>query len=384
MSKATLIVAGGVTFLSVLSAVAGVASKTRNGEKMKATIEKSEFGQTADGKPVDLFVLTNANGVKAKVISYGAILTELHVPDRDGKLADVVLGFDTLKEYLAGHPFFGATVGRVANRVAKGKFELDGKEYTLAVNNGPNSLHGGLKGFDKKVWKARSGMSNDQPFVELTYVSPDGEEGYPGKLDTTVTYTLTNENEVKLEYKATTDRPTPVNLTNHSYFNLAGAGSGKILDHELMLEADEYTPADETLIPTGEIKSVKETRLDFTTPKTIGERIDQLPKSIGGYDHNYVLRGAGKKLALAARVHEPKSGRVMEMYTTEPGVQLYTSNFMDDKIKGKGGLRYGKHSAFCLEAQHYPDSVNHANFPSVILLPGKTYQQTTVYRFSTK
>jgi aldose 1-epimerase len=358
------------------------AKPTRE-DTMPATIEKTAFGRTPEGTPVDLYLLTNAKGMKAKIIAYGAILTELHVPDRNGKLADVVLGFDDLQGYLAGHPFFGATVGRVANRIAKGKFSLDGKEYTLAVNNGPNALHGGLKGFDKAVWKAEPVKVPDGVAVQFTHLSPDGDEGYPGKLSVTVTYTLTNENALKIDYKATTDKPTPVNLTNHSYFNLAGHQAGDIMGHELMLAADEYTPADDTLIPTGEIKTVKDTPLDFTKPTAIGARIAQL-KAIGGYDHNFVLRGGGKKLALAARVYEPKSGRVMEMETTEPGVQLYTGNFLDGKAKGKGGVAYKKHAAFCLEAQHFPDSVNHPNFPSIIVRPRKTYTQTTVYRFASK
>lgn len=358
--------------------------KAKGGENMKPSVEKKLFGKTSDGAAVDLFTLTNAKGMKAKVMTYGAILTELDVPDRDGKVGDVVLGFDNLASYLAGHPHFGATTGRVANRIAKGKFTLDGKEYKLAVNNGPNSLHGGLKGFDKVVWKAEPKETPDAAAVQLTYVSRDGEEGYPGNLTTTVTYSLTNQNELRIDYKASTDKPTPVNLTNHSYFNLAGPQSGDILSHELELEADEYTPADDTLIPTGEIRSVKGTPLDFTKPATIGSRITQITDKTGGYDHNFVLRSKGKKLALASRVFEPKTGRIMEMYTTEPGVQLYTANFLDGKLKGKDGVVYQKHQAFCLEAQHFPDSVNHPDFPSVILRPGETYKQATVYKFSTK
>jgi aldose 1-epimerase len=358
--------------------------KTKAGETIRAGIQKLDFGKTADGSPVDLYVLTNANGMTAKVMTYGALLTELLVPDRTGKVEDVVLGFDDLKSYLAGHPFFGATVGRVANRVAKGKFTLDGKEYRLAVNNGPNSLHGGKKGFDKVVWKAEPIKSADGSAVKFTYLSPDGEEGYPGNLSVSVTYTLTNQNELRIDYTATTDKPTPVNLTNHTYFNLAGAKASDILGHELMLNADRYTPADGTLIPTGEIKPVKGTPLDFTTPTAIGARIAQLKTKPVGYDHNFVLNGGGKSLALAARVREPKTGRVMEMYTTEPGVQFYTGNFLDGSVKGRGGVAYAKHQGFCLEAQHFPDSVNHANFPSIILTPGKTYTQTTVYKFPTK
>jgi aldose 1-epimerase len=364
-------------FLGLLSSPALAAEK-------KAMIEKKPFGKTADGKDVDLYVLTNASGMTAKVMTYGAILTELDVPDRDGKMADVVLGFDDLKGYLGGHPFFGATVGRVANRIARGKFTLDGKEYTLAKNNGPNALHGGMKGFDKKVWQAEQVPADNGVAVKFTCTSPDGEEGYPGTLTASVTYTLTNANELRLDYTATTDKATPVNLSNHSYFNLAGQSSGDILGHELTLEAEKYTPVDDTLIPTGKIESVKGTPLDFTTPHKIGERIKELRGDPVGYDHNFVLNGGGKKLALGARVVEPRSGRVMEMLTTEPGVQFYTGNFLDGSNKGKGGAVYNKHAGFCLEAQHFPDSVNHANFPSVILRPGQTYKQTTVYKFSTK
>ena len=369
---------------AVLPATEATDGQEKGSEKMKATVEQKLFGKTSDGTAVDLYVLTNANGMKAKVMTYGAILTELDVPDRDGKLGDVVLGFDNLQSYLAGHPHFGATTGRVANRIAKGKFSLDGKDYTLAVNNGPNSLHGGLKGFDKVVWKAQPNETPDAAGVQLTYVSRDGEEGYPGNLTTVVTYMLTNQNELRIDYKATTDKPTPINLTNHSYFNLAGPPSGDILDHELELEADEYTPADDTLIPTGEIRSVKGTPLDFTKATKIGSRIAQVADKTGGYDHNFVLRSKGKKLELAARVHDPKTGRVMEMSTTEPGVQLYTANFLDGKLKGKDGVAFKKHQAFCLEAQHFPDSVHHPKFPSIILRPGETYTQTTVFKFSVK
>jgi aldose 1-epimerase len=347
-------------------------------------VQKMTFGKTEDGTSIDLYTLTNKKGMTAKVMTYGAILTELDVPDKSGKTADVVLGFADLKGYLGGHPYFGSNVGRVANRIAKGKFTLDGKEYHLAINNKPNALHGGLKGFDKVVWKAEPLKSPDEAAVKFIYVSKDGEEGYPGNLTVTVTYTLTNDNQLKIDYTATTDKPTPVNLTNHSYFNLAGAQAGDILGHELMLVADQYTPVDETLIPTGEIKPVKGTPLDFTTPALIGARIEKLKGDPGGYDHNFVLNGEGKKLALAARVREPKSGRMMETWTTEPGVQFYSGNFLDGKKTGKGGVVYKKHWGFCLEAQHFPDSVNHPNFPSMILKPDETYKQTTIYKFSAK
>jgi aldose 1-epimerase len=360
------------------SAQAKEKSRTHTG------VRKMTFGKTADGTAVDLFILTNANGMKAKVMTYGAILTELDVPDRDGKIADVVLGFDSLEGYLGKHPHFGATVGRVANRIAKGKFTLKGKTYTLAVNNGPNALHGGKKGFDKVVWKGEPLQEAGGPAVRFTYRSPDGEEGYPGNLTVTVTYTLTNDNGLKIDYRATTDKATPVNLTNHSYFNLAGPASGDILGHEVMLAADKYTPVDDTLIPTGEIKPVKGTPLDFTHSTKIGTRIGQLKGDPGGYDHNFILNKDGKGLTRAARVDEPKTGRVLEMFTTEPAVQFYTGNFLDGSIRGRAGVVYKKQQGFCLEAQHYPDSVNHPNFPSIILEPGKTYTQTTIYKFSTK
>jgi aldose 1-epimerase len=341
-----------------------------------AQVRKSSFGKLPDGTAVDIYALENANGLLAKVTNYGTIISELHVPDRHGKSGDVVLGFDNLEQYLKGHPCFGCTVGRVANRIAKGRFTLDGKTYTLAVNNGPNHLHGGLEGFDKKVWKAepQSGAA-----VRFTYTSPDGEEGYPGTLAAAVTMTLTDDNELRLDYRATTDKPTPVNLTNHSYFNLAGDGDA--LRHELMIAADYYTPSDSTLIPTGEIKPVKGTPMDFTRPQAIGALFSQLQSVPPGYDHNFVLNGGGKGLALAARVYEPESGRVMEVHTTEPGVQLYTANFLDGSLTGKGGVVYQQHAAFCLETQHFPDAVNQPRFPSVILRPGQIYRQTTVFKF---
>jgi len=344
---------------------------------MKPFVQASAFGKLADGTPVDLFTLTNGSGLVAKITNYGAIITEMHVPDRSGKTGDIVLGFDNLEQYLKTHPYFGATVGRVANRIAKGRFTLEGKTYQLAVNNGPNHLHGGLKGFDKVVWKAepQPGAS-----VKFSYTSADGEEGYPGQVAVAVLMSLTEKNELIIEYTANADKPTPVNLTNHSYFNLAG--SGDILNHELMIAADHFTPKDATSIPTGEIRPVKGTPMDFTQPHAIGSRFAQLEEKPVGYDHNFVLKGGGKSLSLAARAFEPRTGRVLEVSTTQPGVQLYTSNYLDGSLTGKGGIVYRQHCAFCLETQHFPDSVNHPNFPSTILRPGHTYHQTTVHKFA--
>ncbi len=356
----------------------------------KASITKQDFGKMPDGTTIEMYVLTNAKGMTAKIITYGGIITELHVPDKNGKLDDVVLGFETLDPYLKGHPFFGCITGRYANRIAKGKFTLDGKEYNLATNNGPNHLHGGEKGFDKKVWKAETVDLAYGVALRLRYRSPDGEEGYPGNLDVTVTYTLGPAN-LFIEYEAKTDKATPINLTNHSYFNLSGAKSGKtILDHELWLNAGNITPTDATLIPTGEIKSVAGTPYDFRKACAIGTRIDQLPpepakKLPGGYDINYVIEPSERSdraLQLIAKVREPKTGRIMEVRTTEPGVQLYTGNFLDGTVKGKGGVAYQKHAGFCLETQHYPDSPNQPKFPSTILKPGQTYKSTTVYNFT--
>jgi aldose 1-epimerase len=348
---------------------------------MSEKITKSSFGKLPDGTAVDQYTLTGSHGAVCKIITYGGIVTELHVPDKNGQLADVVLGFDDLAGYLRPQPYFGAICGRFANRIAKGKFTLDGKAYSLAVNNGPNALHGGLKGFDKVVWHATPGEFKDGPTLKLEYTSADGEEGYPGKLKVTVVYTFTEKNDLRIDYTATTDKVTIINLTNHSYFNLAGAGSGDVFNHELMLAAKNFTPTDNTLIPTGEIKSVKGTPFDFTTAKTIGKDIAQLySQPHKGYDHNFVLDNQNKTLALAARVTEPKSGRAMEVLTTEPGVQLYTANFLGD-TKGKAGKTYQQYGAFCLETQHYPDSVNHPNFPSIVLQPGAEYRTTTIYRF---
>jgi aldose 1-epimerase len=384
MRKSIVLVAGlgVVSLLWVEGSLAGDAGR-------RGSLEMKDFGKTPDGTPVTLYTLKGSRAT-VKVMTYGAIVTELHAPDRQGKTTDVVLGFDTLEGYLSGHPYFGATVGRVANRIARGTFTLDGHDYTLAVNNGPNSLHGGLKGFDKVVWKGEDVSGPDGPAVKFTYLSKNGEEGYPGNLSVSVTYSLLSSSDseaLRIDYSATTDQATPVNLTNHSYFNLAGAAAGTILGHVLELAADQYTPTDDTLIPTGAIAAVQGTPLDFTAATPIGARINQLKAEPVGYDHNFVLRDApdaGKVPRLAARVHEPASGRVLEVRTTEPAVQLYTGNFLDGTLKGKGGVVYRQHQAFCLETQHYPDSVHHPSFPSTILRPGSTYTQTTIYKFSAR
>jgi aldose 1-epimerase len=367
--------------LGALLPLAAAEPQTKGGTKMQGGVSKADFGQTTDGTKVDVYTLTNGRGLTAKVMTYGAIVTELHAPDARGQSADVVLGFDDLKGYLGNHPFFGAIAGRYANRIAGGKFTLEGKEYTLAKNNGPNTLHGGNKGFDKRVWKAEP-VTGGGPAVRFTYRSPDGEEGYPGNLDAAIVISLTNDNALKFEYTATTDKPTPVNLTHHGYFNLAGHNAGDILGHLVQIDADRFTPVDATLIPTGELKSVEGTPFDFRKPTAIGDRIRQVGGNPVGYDHNFVLRGGASQPAQAATVRDPKSGRVMTVLTSEPGLQFYTGNFLDGTNKGKGGAVYGRHAGFCMEAQHFPDSPNRASFPTTILRPGQTYSQTTVYRFS--
>jgi len=353
----------------------------QQGTEHSMSIRSKTFGKTPDGKTVQQFALTNKNGMSVKIINYGATVTELTVPDKNGKFDDVVLGFDNLDKYLTNQSYFGCIAGRYANRIAKGRFKLNGKTYTLARNNNGNHLHGGLKGFDKVIWQAAPIRVADGAALLLQYVSKDGEEGYPGNLKVLVTYTLTSNNELKISYEATTDKPTPVNLTHHSYFNLAGAGNGDILKQEMMINADKFTAVDKNLIPTGGLKNVHGTPLDFTTPHTIGERIDSVE---GGYDHNFVLNRGTDTLSLAARVFEPTSGRVMEVFTSEPGLQFYSGNFLDGTSTGKENKVYNKHFGFCLEAQHFPDSPNHPKFPSVILKPGKTYKQTTIYKFSAK
>ena len=348
------------------------------------TIDTVQFGRTPDGQTAELFTLTNAGGLVAKITNYGGILVEMRVPDRRGKLADVVLGLDTLDDYLAGHPMFGAICGRVANRIAGGRFTLDGKTYTLAINNGPNHLHGGIKGFDKYIWQAEITRGEGGPAVKLVHHSPDGDEGYPGNVTATAVYTLSDDNALMLEMTATSDAPTPVNLANHSYWNLAGHRTGDALDHEMMVHADCYTAVDDTLIPTGELAPVAGTPLDFTSPAKVGARIGELDATATeGYDHNFVLRGEIGKLKCAARAVDPASGRVMELHTTAPGMQLYTANHLTGPMKGKRGAVYHRRQAFCLETQHFPDSVNHANFPTTILRPGQTYHHVMIHRFST-
>jgi len=351
-----------------------------------ANVQESDFGKTKDGKAVKLFTLTNEHGLVAKVMTFGATLVEMRVPDKNGKMGDVVCGFDKLVDYEPkSDPYFGAVVGRVGNRIAKGEFTLDGTTYHLAVNNGPNTLHGGNVGFDKHVWDAKIVQSHDGPSVAFHRVSPDMEEGFPGNLDVTVTYTLTNDNAVRLHYKATTDKDTILNLTNHSYWNLSAFETPTILDEVLMLNADYYTPVDATLIPTGEILPVKGTVMDFTKPTPIGERIEQVPGGPPtGYDHNYVLNGPDGKMKLCARAYDPKSGRQMEVRTTQPGVQFYSGNFLDGTNTGKNGVKYVNHGAFCLETQHYPDSIHQPKFPSSELKPGQTFDETTTYKFSTR
>jgi aldose 1-epimerase len=372
------------------SAAPAAASATRQdatpGEGMtKAGITRSDFGKTQDGAAAHLFTLTNKNGLVVKITDYGGIVTEIQAPDRDGKLDNVVLGFDSLDNYLAGHPFFGAIAGRYANRIAKGKFTLDGKEYTLATNNGPNHLHGGAVGFDKRIWQAEPVESATAPGLKLTYTSKDGEEGYPGNLTATVTYTLTDKNALDIRYEATTDKPTVLNLTNHSYFNLHGRESGRdVKDHVFVIHADRYTAVDDTLIPTGELAAVKGTPLDFTKPTAVGDRIEQVGKDPTGYDHNYVLNMPRPGVvALAVQVLDPDTGRAMEVLTDQPGVQLYTGNFLDGKLSSPGGKPYVKHYGFCLETQHFPDSPNHDKFPTTVLRPGETFRSRTMYVFTT-
>ncbi|HEU5072166.1 MAG TPA: aldose epimerase family protein [Verrucomicrobiae bacterium] len=373
-----------VRSLLLLPVLAGALAGCASLSSTTGSVSQRPFGTSPDGKPVTLYTLRNANGVEAEICNYGGIVTSLKVPDRHGKLGDVVLGYDNLDGYLKDSPYFGALIGRYGNRIARGHFTLDGHTYTLATNNYPNALHGGLKGFDKVVWDAKPLATPAGPALELHYVSLDGEEGYPGTLDVTAVYTLTKDNGLRLEYTATTDKDTVVNLTHHSYFNLAGWGN--ILSHEVMIPADRFTPVDATLIPTGELRPVSGTPFDFRRPTAIGARInadDEQLKFGQGYDHNWVINKPAGKMGLMARVYEPTTGRVMEVFSTEPGLQFYSGNFLDGSITGKDRRVYQFRNGFCMEPQHFPDSPNHPRFPSVVLRPGQVYQNTILYRFST-
>jgi len=356
--------------------------------KSKPNTTKSTFGKTTDGQQADLYVLRNKKGMQVAITNFGATIVSVKVPDRNGKVADVVLGYDDVKDYESGKTYFGATVGRYANRIAHGEFTLDGATYTLAKNDGENHLHGGVRGFSKKMWTARDVSTANRPALEFTYVSEDGEEGYPGKLNASVTFTLTDKSELIIEYAAATDKATVVNLTNHSYFNLAGQDSGDILSHRLILYADKFTPVDATLIPTGELRNVKGTPFDFTRAEAIGKRINQSDQQLKfgkGYDHNWVLnKNKASGLSPAAELYDAQTGRVINVRTTEPGVQFYSGNFLDGTARGKAGKAYKYRTGLCLETQHFPDSPNHPDFPTTTLKPGERFRSTTIYAFSTK
>lgn len=356
------------------------SEQSQETEKNTVSISEESFGTLEDGREVQLYTLSNSNDMEVQITNFGGIVTAIRTPDKDGNVENIALGFDSLDKYLSGHPNFGALIGRYGNRIADGEFKLNGETYTLAQNDGDNHLHGGEVGFDDVLWNAS--VTPDST-LELTYISEDLEEGYPGQLEVTVIYSLTNDNELKIEYEATTDKPTPVNLTNHSYFNLTGNMDSTILDHQVKLNADQYTPVDEELIPTGEIASVEDTPFDFTGFHSIGERIDQVDGE--GYDHNFVLNQPAPDSAfLAATVYAPASGREMKVYTTEPGVQFYTGNFLDGSLESPRGIPFEQHAGFCLETQHFPNSPNEPDFPSTILEPSETYQATTIYQFSTR
>ena len=347
-------------------------------------MQKKPFGIAPGGKQIYIYTLDNRNECTATFINYGASLVSLAMPDRNGRFGDVVLGFATLDEYVQNPFFIGNTIGRYGNRIAKGRFRLNGKDYTLPKNNGENHLHGGPKGFFKKVWEEKQSISSNGEGIMFSYLSPDGEEGYPGNLSVDVTFVLTPENALQIDYRATTDQETVLNLTNHSYFNLAGEGSGTILNHKLMINADHFTPVDETLIPTGEIRTVENTPLDFRKATVIGERIEDPYEQMrlgGGYDHNFVLNRKDNSPTLVASVLDPKSGRIMEVWTSEPGMQFYSGNFLDGSMHGKNGKPHERRTAFCLETQHFPDSPNQPKFPSTVLKPGDEYRSTTIYKF---
>jgi aldose 1-epimerase len=372
-------------FCILISAAAVSCQSNKKGEAM---IEKNSFGKLADGKEITVYTLKNAKGMTAKIIDYGATVVSLTAPDKNGKFADVVLGYDNLEGYVKGTTYFGGIVGRYGNRIGKGKFTIDGKEYQLAVNNGANHLHGGIVGYNKVVWSVDgTAMTKDGPSITLTYVSKDGEENYPGTVKLTAVYTLTNENALSIVYTGTTDKTTVLNPTNHSYFNLTGDMNNTILDHELMINADNITPVDTGLITTGILAPVANTPMDFRTAKKIGKDINAEYEQLkfgGGYDHNWATNNYDKKVRLIATVYEPKSGRLLETLSDQPGVQFYCGNFLDGRVAGKGGIKYAKRTGLCLEAQHYPDSPNKPQFPTTLLKPGETYHQTTIYKFSAK
>jgi aldose 1-epimerase len=368
----------------LLTTLVAISSMVQSPASQEPTVTVAPFGTTPDGKAVEVYTLSNARGMQVRAITYGAIIQALRVPDRKGRMGDVVLGYDSLPGYIAESPYFGAVVGRYANRIARGRFTLEGRTYRLATNNGPNHLHGGLKGYDKVVWRARSFQRADGAGVRFEYTSPDGEEGYPGTVQVSVEYVLTPENTLLVDYHATTDRATPLNPSQHSYFNLAGEGSGDILKHVLTIEADRYTPVDSTLIPTGELASVAGTPFDFRKPTAIGARIGEADPQLRygkGYDHNFVLSRTGAGLFHAVHLLDPSSGRTLDISTTEPGLQFYSGNFLDGTITGKGGHVYRHRTAVVLETQHFPDSPNQPRFPSTILRPGEEYRSRTVFAF---
>lgn len=372
---------------TILLAIGCTNSNNKKNKMIPPTVKKTPFGSTLDGTDVDQFILSNNNGMEIRIITYGGIITSWTAPDKNGNYKDIVLGYNTLAEYEAETPYFGALIGRYGNRIAKGKFSLDNKEYTLAVNNGVNHLHGGLKGFDKVVWDAKTIISDSTVSLELSYLSKDMEEGYPGNLETKVTYTLNNKDELSVSYEATTDKPTIVNLTQHSYFNLTADFNKDILGHELVINADSFLPVDKTLIPTGEFRDVTGTPFDFKTSKTIGTHIDneniQLKNGLG-YDHCWVLNDQDNGVRFVASAYEPISGRLLEVFSDEPGIQFYSGNFLDGTLPSKNKGMYQHRTGFCLETQHYPDSPNQNHFPSVVLLPGDEYASNTMFRFSVK
>jgi aldose 1-epimerase len=374
-------------FLLMLLSLIVLSCQDKSAKKAGTMIAKTSYGKLPDGREVSQYTLKNAGGVEVRIINYGAIVTSIRVPDHDGKLADIVLGYDSLSGYLGDNAFLGAIVGRYGNRINKGRFKIDGQEYQVTVNDGENHLHGGKIGFNKVLWDAKVGPPAAEPALALTYISPDGEEGYPGTVTLTVTYTLTNENELRIDYEGKTDKPTILNPTHHSYFNLTGNPIETILNHELIIDADKITPVDAGLIPTGELADVANTPFDFRKPQKIGLRINEPNEQLQfghGYDHNWVLNNYDRTVHEVVELYEPLSGRLMEVFTDQPGMQFYSGNFLNGTIRGKNGVQYQHRTGLCLEAQCFPDSPNKPNFPSVILRPGQVYHQRTIYKFSVK